>query len=81
MVRHYKFRCPKSTDFGSLATWSIASTGELKLSAVARFSRRDPIKWQQPKLDEEVGVPDVIPMEGNESVIPRQWRYANTVAR
>lgn len=79
-VRHYTFRCPKSTDFGNNARWQIAATAALQTSIVARFSRRDPIVWQKPTLEEK---PVVVPLEGGQTVqeLPRQWRYANTVAR
>lgn len=80
VVRHYKFRCPKSTDYGNRATWSVAATGKLKVSIVARFSRKSPIEWQKPKFVEEPM--EVVPLaEGTPDVVPRQWRYANTVAR
>lgn len=78
-VRHYKFRAPKSTDFGPSAEW-ILSGNTLTVSAVARFARRDPVVWQKPTDMEK---PDaVIPIEGGAvQELPRQWRYANTVAR
>lgn len=77
VVRHYKFRCPKSTDFGEHARWSIAVTGDVRVSAVGRFSRRTPIVWQQPKpfAPSTEKKKDV-----TEELLSRNWRYANTVA-
>lgn len=81
VVRHYKFRAPKSSDFGPHARWSIATTGTLRVSAVARFSRRTPVEWQEvkPPSDEEVVV---VPQktEADADILARRWRYANTVA-
>lgn len=74
-VRHYKFRCSKSVDFGSGAQWQIATNATLQSSVVARFSRRDPIVWQKPTVEEEK--PDVVPLkETTVQELPRQWRYA-----
>lgn len=71
-VRHYKFRIPKSTDFGKQARWWIYSDGPVSYSVVARFSRREPVVRQDPKqqVAESVNVHNV----------ERNWR-SNLVAR
>lgn len=76
-VRHFKFRAPKSTDFGNGAQWSLATTGEeIKYSIIARFSSRTP-PTEFPAYAER---PVVVAEGMTAQELPRQWRYASTVA-
>lgn len=82
VVRHYKFRTAKGVDYGSGAEWQLASSAALQVSAVARFSRRDPIVWQKPTSEAKAS--DVAPPKQEELTpdeLSRRWRYANSVAR
>lgn len=72
-VRHYKFRCPKSTDFGENATWYVDSAGPLSYSCVARFSRRQPVLRQDPPKQ-------VVAESLNVHNVERNWR-SNLVAK
>lgn len=79
VVRHYKFRAPKSTDFGEGAGWSLAATGSLTISAVARFSMRSSLSTNSGFIEVEKPVEVAEGLSVQE--LPRQWRYAPTVAR
>lgn len=79
VVRHYKFRAPKSTDFSDGALWSIAATGDLTVSAVARFSLRSALSTSSGLLGEAKPVEVAEGLSVQE--LPRQWRYAPTVAK
>lgn len=83
VVRHYKFRAPKSTDFGDGALWSLAATGNLTISAVARFSMRSSLSTSSGAFEVEKPAAQVsVVAEGlSEQELPRHWRYANTVAK
>ena len=76
-VRHFKFRAPKSTDFGNGAQWSLATTGEeIKYSVIARFSSRTPVTEFPAAVEKPVVISEGMTVQE----LPRQWRYASTVA-
>lgn len=78
IVRHFKFRAPKQTDFGLHATWSIAVVGDnIKTSCIARFSSHTPVTVFPSVAGKPVDVAEGLSVQE----LPRQWRYAPTVAK
>lgn len=65
-VRHFKFRVSKNIDYGAKALWRVVSDGPMTYAAVCRFSRKEPLVRQEPKVMSQ------------EQSIERRWNVVST---